>query len=181
MRIIGGKYSGRLIKPPANLPVRPTTDFAKTGLFNILNNRFDFAHCNALDLYSGTGSISLELVSRGITNTVAVDLDTQCVSFIKKTILQLEINNLEVVKSDVLKYLKNSSKQFDIVFADPPFNTTNKAELHNLIFERNTLNKNGLFILEHVSNEKYEHLPGFELSRSYGNVTFSFFYNFDNL
>ncbi|MDQ3050039.1 MAG: 16S rRNA (guanine(966)-N(2))-methyltransferase RsmD [Bacteroidota bacterium] len=179
MRIISGKYKGRLIRPPGNLPVRPTTDFAKTGLFNILDNKFDLETCECLDLFSGTGSISLELASRGARHITAIDLDQKCVVFLRKTSDELEINNLIAHRSDVMTFLRKTPLHFNLIFADPPFDSKIHIELHQLIFDKNILKPDGVFIMEHASREEFTDLKGFSFSRKYGNVAFSFFYNLD--
>lgn len=180
MRIISGKYKGRHIRPPGNLPVRPTTDFAKTGLFNIIDNKFDLETCDCLDLFSGTGGISLELASRGAKYITAIDMDQKCVVFLRKTCGELEINNLTAHRSDVMTFLKKTPQHFNLVFADPPFDLKIHNELHQLIFDKNILKPGGVFIMEHASREEFTSLMGFSFSRKYGNVTFSFFFNLDS-
>lgn len=162
------------------MPVRPTTDFAKTGLFNILENRYNINQMNCLDLYAGTGSISFELISRGAVQVTSVDRDAGCVNFIRSTANKMNIDNLIAVKSDTFKYLESCRSKFDLIFADPPFEYESRSDLHQLIFSINLLNPDGLLVIEHVSSEKLDQLAGFESSRTYGNVTFSFFHNFDN-
>jgi len=200
LRIISGKYKGRSINPPGNLPVRPTTDFAKTGLFNILENRINLENTVCLDLFSGTGSISLELISRGSKQVTSVDLDFGCIQFQKECTKLLGITNLHPIRSDVLRYMKSNQTQYDLIFADPPFGFAQdrpfgfaqdrpvggaqgskdiRKELHDIIFNRQLLSQDGILILEHSSREKYEDLPGFNFSRDYGNVTFSFFFNLE--
>lgn len=179
MRIISGKYKGRVIRPPANLPVRPTTDFAKTGLFNILENKINLVNCDCLDLFSGTGSISLELISRGSKYVTAIDQDQKCVVFLRKTSDQLEISNLTAHRSDTMLFLKKTPLHFDLIFADPPFDLNIHMELHQLIMEKKILSRDGVFIMEHSSRVAYSHLTGFSFARKYGNVTFSFFFNLE--
>jgi 16S rRNA (guanine966-N2)-methyltransferase len=179
LRIISGKYKGRKILAPENLPVRPTTDFAKTGLFNILQNRLKLESCTCLDLFSGTGCISLELISRSCKEVVSVDKDAGCIKFQSATQKKLGITNWIINKTDVVPFLKNNNKTFDLIFADPPFDFPILEEIHQLVFNQNLLIKSGLLILEHVSTEKYDHLKGFIFERKYGNVSFSFFHNFD--
>jgi 16S rRNA (guanine(966)-N(2))-methyltransferase RsmD len=179
VRIISGKYKGRAFQPPKNLPVRPTTDFAKTGLFNLLSNRIDFQACCSLDLFAGTGSISLELASRGCNSVTSVDRDAGCIQFIKNTIERLEEKNILAIKSDVFKYLSSCKSKFDIIFADPPFEAVYRKDLHEFVFNNGLLKENGMLVIEHTSSESWEHLPHFDFSRSYGNVAFSFFRKFD--
>ncbi len=177
-RIISGKSKGRRIKAPDNFEVRPTTDYAKEGLFNILGNQYNFSEDYILDLFAGIGSISLEFCSRGAQSVIAVDNNYKHCKFIEKTRDELGYENeLEVVKSNVFEYLKNTSQTFDLIFADPPYDLREEQyeNLHQLIFERELLNENGVFILEHSSKAKFEELPYFQSSRKYGNVSFSFF------
>lgn len=177
MRIISGTYKGRVIRPPANLPVRPTTDFAKTGLFNILENKFPLEIYDCLDLFSGTGSISLELASRGCKYITSIDQDQKCVVFLRKTTGELGIKNLTAHRSDAITFLKKTPSVFNLIFADPPFDSAIHEELHEIIFGKKLLKPDGVFILEHASRVSFEQLKGFEFSRKYGNVTFSFFFN----
>jgi 16S rRNA (guanine966-N2)-methyltransferase len=179
LRIISGKYKGRQIQAPSNLPVRPTTDFAKTGLFNILENKFEISQMDCLDLFAGTGSISLELVSRGAKHVTAIDRDGHCCSFMKSIAEQLHIINLRVHRADVMAYIKKVTTPFDLVFADPPYDSKIHSTLHTLVFEHKLLKNNGVFILEHFVKEDYSSLTGFESKRLYGNVAFSFFFNLD--
>jgi 16S rRNA (guanine966-N2)-methyltransferase len=176
MRIIGGSRKGYVIKAPKDLPVRPTTDFAKEGLFNILSNRFDLEGMTVLDLFSGTGHISLEFASRGCRDLVGVDQNYKCVGFLKAMSEELKFN-INPVKSDVFDFLKKTSAKFDIIFADPPYDLANIAEINTLVFERNLLNKNGVLIIEHGSKTDLSQMAGFTRLRNYGNVNFSFFEN----
>lgn len=176
MRIIGGTYKGKIIKVANGLPVRPTTDFAKEGLFNVLSNRFDLSEFKVLDLFSGTGHISLEFASRGAQQITAVDSHIRCVSFLSGINKELNLN-IAVVKSDVFQFLKSATGTFDIIFADPPYDLPNIPEIHKLVFERNLLGESGLLIIEHGPKTKLEDLPGFAKHKKYGNVNFSFFEN----
>jgi 16S rRNA (guanine(966)-N(2))-methyltransferase RsmD len=180
LRIISGIYKGRNFTAPANLPVRPTTDFAKTGLFNILQSRYKFSECYCLDLFSGIGSIGLELISRGSFQVVSVDRDAGCINFQKELNKKLQIANWQIIKADVLMYLKNVTQKFDIIFADPPFDSGIHTAIHEMTIANNFLKPGGMLILEHISGENYDHLSGFDFVRSYGNVSFSFFANFDS-
>jgi len=179
VRIISGKYKGRNLNPPRNLPVRPTTDFAKTGLFNVLNNHLEFSNIHCLDLFSGTGNISLELASRDCLSVISVDREKACVEFLKKTSVLLEANNIIVYQSDVFRYLMSCKSKFDLIFADPPFDAKYRTDIHKSVFENNLLNKNGILVIEHRTNESIELLSHFMFSKNYGNVTFSFFRKFD--
>ncbi len=174
MRIIGGTHKGRIIKVPAGLPVRPTTDFAKEGLFNILGNRINFDETSVLDLFSGTGHISLEFASRGSGLITAVDQNFKCVGFLRSASTALQFN-IHAVKADVFEFLKQCGQTFDLIFADPPYDLVNIAEIHRLVTERALLKSGGLLIIEHGPRTNLETLQGFIQRRKYGNVNFSFF------
>ena len=181
MRIVGGIHRSRVLNAPASLPVRPTTDFAKTGLFNILDNRFNIKSCAALDLYAGIGSFSFEFLSRGCKNIICVDKHSGCIKFINETKQLLKDENaIKPIQTDVLLFLENNLSKFDIILADPPYAETPAETLVNLIFSKKMLNPKGIFIIEHASTNSYSHLPYFETSRKYGSVTFSFFSNIEN-
>jgi 16S rRNA (guanine966-N2)-methyltransferase len=176
VRIISGQFRGKKLIAPNNLPVRPTTDFAKTGLFNILNNYYSFEKTSVLDLYAGTGNLSFEFASRGCPAITAIDKDAACCNYMNKTAQQLGINKqLNVLQSDVLTYLKNSKTAMDIIVADPPYAETPASELVNLIFENQLLKPNGVFILEHSSEVDFSQLPHYLQTRKYGFVSFTFF------
>jgi len=180
LRIIGGTHRSRVLNAPASLPVRPTTDFAKTGLFNILDNRFSIKSCSALDLYAGIGSFSFEFLSRGCGNVICVDKHAGCIKFINETKVLLKDNNvIKPIQTDVLLFLENNQSTFDIILADPPYAETPAETLVNLIFSKKMLKQKGVFILEHASSNSFSHLKNFESSRKYGSVTFSFFSNIE--
>jgi 16S rRNA (guanine966-N2)-methyltransferase len=176
MRIIGGIHKGRSIVPPKGLPVRPTTDFAKEALFNILNNQLNFDELSVLDLFSGTGHISLEFASRGAKQITAVDQNFKCIGFLKSmsSSLNLDVNT---VKQDVFDFLKSNRQTFDLIFADPPYDLTEIPMIHQLIVDKQLLNPNGMLIIEHGSKTSLESLVFYEKTRRYGNVNFSFFRN----
>lgn len=176
MRIISGKYKARRINPPKNLPVRPTTDMCKESLFNILNNQFNFNELCVLDLFAGTGNISYEFASRGATPIVCVDNDMGCINFIKKTATEFDFD-ITTIKSDVFTFLSKHNGNYDLVFADPPYNMELKdfEKLVTQIFAKNLLQEEGILVIEHSKNTNLEHLPQFSSSRSYGGSTFSFF------
>lgn len=176
MRIINGTYKGKVIRVPKDLPVRPTTDFAKEGLFNILSNKIDFEQIKVLDLFSGTGHISLEFASRGTREILSVDKHFKCVGFLKSISKDLKFN-IDVLKGDVFDFLKNCNQTFDLIFADPPYDLNNIPIIHQLVFDRQLLNKNGLLIIEHGPKTNLENLVYFGQQRKYGNVNFSFFEN----
>ena len=178
MRIISGKYKGKRISAPKKLPARPTTDFAKEALFNILNNSYYFDDLSVLDLFSGIGSISLEFGSRGVKQVVSVDNHYNSVQFIQKTSDELELN-IKAIKSDVFKFLSNNKLTFDVIFADPPYDFT-KEQLEKivlLVFENKLLNNEGSLILEHSKHTDISDLPNFKYSKKYGSSMFSFFDN----
>lgn len=176
MRIISGKYKGRRINPPKNLPVRPTTDMCKEALFNILNNNFNFTELRILDLFAGTGSISYEFASRGAEPITSVDGDMGCVTFIKKTAKEFDMD-ITAIKSDVFKFLEKSKANYDIIFADPPYGMEQKdfEKIVALIFENAILNEEGMLIVEHSKYTKLEHLEHFSFAKNYGGSVFSFF------
>lgn len=176
MRIIGGTHKGKTITVPKGLPVRPTTDFAKEGLFNILNSRMDMDGISVLDLFSGTGHISLEFASRGAKTIVGVDSSFKCAGFLRAISKELKFD-INAVKSDVFDFLKNSSMTFDLIFADPPYDLVEIPKIHELVFEKKLLNEDGFLIIEHGPKTNLEQLKGFTQQRKYGNVNFSFFEN----
>lgn len=179
MRIISGKYKGRKLNPPANLPVRPTTDFAKTGLFNILSSRLKFEDLECLDLFAGTGNISLELISRGVKSVTAVDKNSVCLRFINDVTTKLGIANLQTFRSEALSFIMNNDRSYDLIFADPPFDLKEKIPLVESVFERNLLNENGYLIVEHASSDHFNDLVNFRFEKRYGHVAFSFFSTLD--
>jgi 16S rRNA (guanine966-N2)-methyltransferase len=175
VRIISGSNRGRRINPPQNLPVRPTTDFAKESLFNILNNRVDFEEINVLDLFAGTGNISYEFASRGALSIKAVDIDNKCIDFVNKIATDLKFSNLKGIKANVFKYLENSIETFDLIFADPPYDINESSSIPDLIFENKLLKENGIFVMEHSRNLSFVDHENFVEHRKYGNVNFTFF------
>ncbi|MDC6367006.1 MULTISPECIES: 16S rRNA (guanine(966)-N(2))-methyltransferase RsmD [Flavobacteriaceae] len=176
MRIISGKYKGKRLLAPKKLPVRPTTDMAKEGLFNILNNRFYMDELSVLDLFAGTGNLSFEFGSRGAKQIVAVDLHSSCVQFISKIAKELDLP-ISAIKSDAFKYLERSPEKFNIIFADPPYNFEQKQFLNivDLVFEKELLENDGLLIVEHSSQTDLSNNPYFNEQRKYGGNIFSFF------
>lgn len=177
MRIIAGTLKGRRLNPPASLPVRPTTDMAREALFDILNNYVDYSQCTVLDLFAGTGAVSLEFISRGASSVTAVDINMQCTDYIRQSATQFAANNLRVVRADVFELLKRANRRFDIVFADPPYAIDGLASLPDLVFAANLLNEDGIFILEHPREFQFEEHPHFWQHRNYGKVNFTFFAN----
>ena len=177
MRIISGSLKGRRLNPPANLPVRPTTDMARESLFNILNNYVDYDDCTVMDLFAGTGAVSIEFVSRGVREVTAIDINSACTDYIKSEASRLSINNLHVVRADVFDLLKRANRKFDIIFADPPYALSELATLPELVFSHQLLSEDGIFILEHPREYSFEEHPNFWQHRNYGKVNFTFFAN----
>ncbi|MBE9488297.1 MAG: RsmD family RNA methyltransferase [Bacteroidetes bacterium] len=175
MRIISGEFGGRIISPPSNFKARPTTDFAKENLFNVLNNRLDYEECDVLDLFGGTGGIGYEFASRGAKQVTTIEMDFHHSRFIEETIKKLKIENMKVVKTNVFVFIKRFKATWDVVFADPPYALEGIDELPNLIFEKKLLNEGGLFIFEHSKDKDYSSHPHFKEKRTYGSVNFSFF------
>ena len=175
MRIISGKYRGRAITPPKNLRARPTTDFAKEDLFNILTNLVDFEQCDVLDLFAGTGSVSYEFASRGAQSVTSVEINAVHHNFIRNTAKSLGADNIFAVKANVFLYLKSCPKSFDIVFSDAPYDLECLEQVVDLVLGENILKEDGIFIFEHSDKYKFDNHPLFWQSRSYGSVQFSFF------
>lgn len=161
--------------PPKNITARPTTDFAKESLFNLLNNLMDFAGVEMLDLFAGTGSIGIEFISRGAKEVTSVEMAHTQQNFIISVCKQLNINNLHVIRTDVFRYIKTCRLQYDFIYADPPYDLQALPTLPNLIFEQQLLKENGLFVLEHSKNNTFQAHPHFVEQRTYGSVNFSFF------
>ena len=176
MRIISGKFKGRRIFPPKNLPVRPTTDMSKEALFNVLNNHFSFEGLKILDLFAGTGNISFEFASRGSDNITSVDGDCGCVKFIKQIAEEYDFN-IAAIKSDVYKFLEKNKSTYDIIFADPPYAFEQKKfeTIVQLIIDQNLLAADGMMIIEHSKYTKLDHMLHFSFKKSYGGSIFSFF------
>jgi len=175
LRIIGGKYKGRRINPPSDFKARPTTDFAREGLFNILNNLIDFETVMVLDLFSGTGSISYEFASRGALSVHLVEKDRKHISGIKKILRVLDLQNVRPVHIDVKAFLKTCRLKFDIVFADPPYDLGWLKALPDLVTGSGVIKDDGFFILEHPKSMNFKEHKLFFEHRNYGGVNFSFF------
>ncbi|MCA0133440.1 RsmD family RNA methyltransferase [Winogradskyella alexanderae] len=176
MRIISGLHKGRKLLAPKKLPVRPTTDMAKEALFNILNNRYYFDEITVLDLFSGTGNIAYEFASRGTENILAVDDNFGCIKFIRQTSESLDMP-IEAVRSDVFRFLENNTKQFTIIFADPPYDFDQNLfeQIPELVFKNNLLEESGLLIIEHSKHTDLSNINNFSFTKSYGGNAFSFF------
>lgn len=179
MRIISGKYKHRRFDVPHTFKARPTTDFAKEGLFNMLDNHYvDFSAApRALDLFAGTGSISLELLSRGCDRVVSVEMDTQHFRFLAQTARELDDPAWALLRADVFRYLARPRETFDLIFADPPYALERIPELPGLVFGAGLLSPGGLFVLEHGQKQDFSAAPHFVDHRAYGSVNFSFFLN----
>ncbi len=175
MRIIGGALKGLRLNPPKNLPVRPTTDLAKEALFNILQNQIEFENIKVLDLFAGTGNISLEFASREAAQVVAIDRSIHCIHYIKDTAKQHGLAQIKAYKADVFKFLELETEQFDLIFADPPYDLNGIPELPKIVFEKNLLSPGGLMIVEHQSFQNLSNHTAFVEQRKYGHSSFSFF------
>lgn len=175
MRIISGQHKGRKFYPPKHLPYRPTTDFAKTAIFNILANYFDFEKINVLDLFSGTGSISLEFASRGCQHITSIDKHPGCVAFLKETATKLNLQQINAHKWDVFQFLNSCNEKYEIIFSGPPYALKNIEDIHRIVFEKKLLNQNGWLIIEHNIQLSLDHLPNLIDKRNYGTTVFSIF------
>lgn len=175
MRIVGGTHRGRVITPPSNLRARPTTDFAKENLFNVLSNLVDFGESEVLDLFAGTGSVSYEFASRGVESVTAVEINAVHHEFIRKTAAKFGFSNLTSVKANAFLYLKSCPRRFDIVFADAPYDLKGSEEIIELVFANGILKEGGILIFEHSKGMDFSAHPRFTQSRNYGSVQFSFF------
>lgn len=177
MRIIGGRLKGLRLNTPKNLPVRPTTDLAKEALFNILNNQIEFEGIKVLDLFSGTGNIAMEFASRGASEVIGVDRSVHCINYLKDTARQHKLDEIKTFKADVFKYLEMETEQYDLIFADPPYDLSRIPEIPKIIFEKHLLSADGLLIVEHQSMQNLGQHPAFVEQRKYGHSSFSFFRN----
>lgn len=176
MRIVGGEFSGRRFSPPTSTPARPTTDVAKEGLFNTLENLMDIERAKTCDLFGGTGSISYELASRGAADLVLIERDMGNINFIKKITIDLGISDkLKIIRGDVFKFMKQSIDSYDFIFAGPPYALVNIDDIPMLVFEKNMLSPGGIFVLEHTPRNDYQHHPRFMRMKNYGTTIFSFF------
>ncbi len=176
MRIVGGIFGGRRFNPPARIPARPTTEVAKEGLFNMLNNMIDFEGLKTLDLFGGTGSISYELASRGAVDLTLVERDLTTIDFIKKTSNELDINDrLHIIRGEVFKFMKQCTEQYNFIFAGPPYALINIDEIPQLVFERKLLLPGGIFVHEHTPRNDYQKHPNFTRMKNYGTTVFTFF------
>ena len=175
MRIITGKYKGRRFDVPKTFKARPTTDFAKENIFNVLSGYIDFDGADALDLFSGTGSISLELLSRGCRQVVSVEADRDHHNFIRQCLKKLGDDRVVAIRGDVFRFLKSCHQQYDFIFADPPYALKELAELPQQVLERGLLKEDGIFVLEHGKDYDFSDHPRYFEHRSYGSVNFTMF------
>ncbi len=179
MRIISGSLKGRKFGVPSHFPVRPTTDFAREGLFNVLQNRIDFEDSRILDLFTGTGSITLECWSRGCRYLCAVDNHAGCCQYLKRLSNELELDGIDVVKSDVLAFLKRELEPFDLIFADPPYKFEGYRQIIESVMISNWLKADGMLILEYDKYNNFSDSPYFVEEKVYGNVRFGIFKNLE--
>lgn len=176
MRVVSGTLRGRRFDPPESFDARPTTDFAKENLFNVLCNIVDFEELTVLDLFGGSGSISYEFASRGCTDITCVEKSPLHQRFIAKTAEAFGISDkLKVIRGDALKYVSTASKKYDLIFADPPYSMPEVDTMPDLVMGRNLLNEDGFFILEHSGAGRFNSHPNFWQTRAYGKVNFTFF------
>ena len=175
MRIITGKYKGRHFEVPRSFKARPTTDFAKENLFNVLRAYIDFEETSALDLFGGTGSITLELLSRGCTKVVTVEKDRQHFAFIAACLRSLNDQASTPICGDALRFISRGREQFDLIFADPPYALPELGELPDRVMNSGLVSEETLFVLEHGKNYDFSDRPDFLEHRAYGSVNFSFF------
>ncbi|MDE5773423.1 MAG: 16S rRNA (guanine(966)-N(2))-methyltransferase RsmD [Muribaculaceae bacterium] len=175
MRIIRGKYGRRRFDVPRNITARPTTDFARENIFNVIENLRDIEGTRVLDLFAGTGAVSLEFLSRGASEVTAVEMAQVQARFIISVGETLGDDNLHVIKGDVFRFLANARRPYDIVFADPPYDHPRFAEIPELIMDSGVVAPGTLVIIEHGKSHSFSRLPGFDQHRAYGSVNFSIF------
>lgn len=175
MRIISGSCGGRTINPPKNLRARPTTDFAKENLFNVLGNVVDFEGIDVLDLFAGTGSISYEFASRGAASVTSVEINAVHYNFIRTTAKTYGLTNIHPVKANVFLYLKSCAKKYDVIFSDAPYDLEGSEAVVDMVLEKGLLKEGGIFIFEHSKDKDFSSHPRFSRLRSYGSVQFSIF------
>lgn len=175
MRVVGGKYRNRRIDPPIGIDARPTTDFAKEGLFNVLQHSTALEGIRVLDLFAGTGNISVEFLSRGAAEVISVEQERKLFGFMQRTAAELKGSNWRVVRSDVFTFLNSHRGLYDIVFADPPFHMEGIERVPQMVIDNGLLGNDGVLILEHHDKISFKMLPGYLKTRSYGMIEFSFF------
>jgi 16S rRNA (guanine966-N2)-methyltransferase len=177
MRIIAGAFKGRSINVPKNFKGRPTTDFAREGLFNVLNNRVEWSEAKVLDLFAGTGAFSLECFSRGASQILAIDMQPLHVRFINDNFKYFEAHDAHAIRQDVFKWIPSNQEKFNLIFADPPYDIPGLVKLPGLILQSGVLEDGGVLVVEHGKRTNFAHEPGFVMEKTYSNVTFSFFGN----
>jgi len=176
MRIISGSHGGRRIQPPANMPhTRPTTDIAKEGLFNVIQNNLELDTLKTLDLFGGTGCISYELSSRGVADCSIVEKDPKMATFIQKTSSELGFTHIRLFRSDVFQFIQQTNEKYDFIFAGPPYALATIDELPRQIFQKQLLNPGGWFVLEHTPRNDYKSFDHYRTERNYGTTIFSIF------
>lgn len=176
MRIISGKFKSRILRTPKDLPVRPTTDYAKESLFNILNNWYYFDDLTVLDLFTGTGNIAFEFASRGSERVVSIDSNRECINFVESTISELGLDTvMSANRMDSMDYVELATEKFNVIFADPPYDYEEYTRLIETVLERELLKENGTLIIEHDKRHDFSEMKHFEDHRGYGNVNYSFF------
>lgn len=175
MRIVSGEFKGKYFSPPRGFKARPTTDFAKENLFNVIANHFDFEQIEVLDLFSGTGSISFEFASRGAKHIELVELNFTHLKFISKVISDLGLKQIHTVKGNAFQFIKSCNAKYDIVFADPPYEIEGVEIIPDMVFSKSLVKENGWLILEHSDRHNFEDHPRFFQLRKYGSVHFSIF------
>lgn len=175
MRIVAGKYKGRQLPFMKEGTLRPTTDYAREALMNILHNAMELDQCRVLDLFAGTGAMSFELLSRGVKSSTCVELNKVHHTYIKNAANYLQEKNITILMSDVFTFIKKNTSEYDLVFADPPYDLKNLADLPALILASNSITTNGILIVEHPANYDFSTNPNFYSHKNYGKVNFSFF------
>ena len=175
MRIIGGRLKGKSVNPPAGYKARPTTDFAREGLFNVLDNEYEFEGLKVLDLFGGTGAIAFEFASRGAATVYSVEMARENASFIKTEAKRLGLDNVIMVRDNVFDFLPICREKFDIIFADPPYSLEGLETIPDKVFARDILHPGCYFILEHGAEHSFKDHPRFKKEKRYGRVHFSFF------
>lgn len=180
MRIITGQYKGRHFDVPRTFKARPTTDFAKENIFNVINGYIDLGRATALDLFAGTGSISLEMLSRGCTPVVSIEADRDHAAFIRQCMQKLAVTDNVLIRGDVFRFIKSCRQQFDFIFADPPYALAELPSIPALVFERGLLKPGGIFVFEHGKKNDFSADPHFVEHRAYGSVNFSIFRNVES-
>lgn len=180
MRIITGQYKGRHFDVPRTFKARPTTDFAKENIFNVINGYIDLDGATALDLFAGTGSISLEMLSRGCTPVVSIEADRDHAAFIRQCMQKLAVTDNVLIRGDVFRFIKSCRQQFGFIFADPPYALAELPSIPALVFERGLLKPGGIFVFEHGKKNDFSADPHFVEHRAYGSVNFSIFRNMES-